>query len=220
MSDRSNSTIRGRKRIWILPILVVAGLVLAIWQPFGMDELLAWGQRFGSSPVFLTATVMVIAVLFTFGLPGSLGLWLIAPFNPPVVATLLLVAASTGGAVGAYFFSAHLRKDWRPAGASARVVEMLEKRSDLLTQTAMRMLPGFPHSVVNFAGGVLRLPLPGFIVAAIVGLSIKWGIYASAINGMVDAVVADTRIGLGTLLPLFGLVVLALAGAWVRRRMN
>jgi uncharacterized membrane protein YdjX (TVP38/TMEM64 family) len=207
-------------KVWVLPGLVVAGLVLAIWQPIGLEALLDWGDRVGTAWWFLALLVLAIAVAFTFGLPGSFGLWLIAPFNHPVLATLLMVIASTIGALGAYRFSGRLGRDWQPSGAAGKVVGVLEKRGDLLTLMAVRMLPGFPHSIINFASGVLRLPLAAFIPATVVGLTIKWGVYASAIHGIADAVEGDEAITLGTLLPLFVLVALTLVGAWVRHRIT
>ena len=205
-------------KVWVLPGLIVLGLVLAVWQPIGMEALLYWGQEIGTAWWFLVAVMVLVTLMFTFGFPGSSGLWLIAPFNPPVLSTVLLVIASTAGAVGAYRFAGHLGKDWKPSGASGRVVDILEKRGDMLTLLAMRMLPGFPHSVINFASGVLRLPLASFIAATVLGLTIKWGVYVTAIHGIADAVEGDEAITLATLLPLFVLVALTLAGAWVRRR--
>lgn len=167
--------------MWVLLALVVLGLTLAIWQPIELETLPAWGERIGTAWWFLLLVMLTMALLFTFGLPGSLGLWLIAPFNHPLLSTALFVIASTAGALGAYRFARRLGSDWRPSGPSGAsggsggVVEALEKRSDLLTQLAMRILPGFPHSVVNFAGGVLSLPLKTFIIATVVGLGIKWG---------------------------------------------
>jgi uncharacterized membrane protein YdjX (TVP38/TMEM64 family) len=207
-------------KVWILPALVVLGLALAAWQPIGMEALLHWGERIGTNWWFLALVMVAIAVLFTFGLPGSFGLWLVAPFNPPVLSTILLVIASTAGALGAYRFAGHLGKDWKPSGASGKVVDVLEQRGDMLTLMAMRMLPGFPHSVINFASGVLRLPLAAFVAATVMGLVIKWGVYASAIHGIADAVEAGDAINLGTIVPLFVLVALTLLGAWARRRLT
>ncbi len=219
MSDASDKSSSNWK-VWILPGLVVFGLVLAVWQPIGTEALLYWGEQIGTSWWFLVLVMVAIAVLFTFGLPGSFGLWLVAPFNHPVLSTILLVIASTAGALGAYRFAGHLGRDWKPSGGSGKVVDVLEQRGDLLTLMAMRMLPGFPHSVINFASGVLRLPLTVFVAATVVGLTIKWGIYATAIHGIADAVEAGDAVNFGTIVPLFVLVALTLTGAWVRRRIT
>jgi len=204
----------------ILPVLVLVGLVVAVWQPVEIATLLKWGQFIGRSPLFLAAVMILIAGLFTFGMPGSLGLWLIAPFNPPWLATLLLVVASTAGALGAYAFAGRLGPSWQGSPRSDKVVAILRRNGDVFTLTALRMLPGFPHSAINFGCGILRLPLPGFIAATVVGYSIKWGVYTSAIYGITDTVEAGDAIRLDVLLPLFLLVVLGLAGAWLRRKIK
>lgn len=218
MKNNKLQSNRNTKRL-ILPVLVLVGLVVAVWQPIDIATLLKWGQLIGTSPLFLALAILLIAGLFTFGLPGSLGLWLIAPFNPPWLATLLLVAASTAGALGAYAFSARLESGRQGSPRAGKVVDILRRNGDVFTLTALRMLPGFPHSAINFGCGVLRLPLPGFIAATVVGYSIKWGVYASAIHGIADTVEAGDAIRPDVLLPLFLLVVLGLVGAWVRRKM-
>ncbi len=207
-------------RLLLIPLLVITGLALAIWQPVGLVELLHWGQIVADRPLVIAAIVATMIVLFSFGLPGSLGLWMIAPFLPPLIATALLVSASVSGALGAYAVSSRLGSGWRPTGFALRMVAFLEKRGDLFTQTALRILPGFPHSVINFAGGVLSLPLLVFTTAAVIGLTIKWAVYATAIHGLADAVETGSAIQASTIAPLIILSILLLLGAWVRGRVK
>lgn len=208
------------RRLWVLPLLIISGAVIASIQPWGVDELLEFGRDLSGNPLFLAGVVVTMAILFTFGLPGSLGLWLIAPFQPPLVATGLLVVGSVAGALGAYRFSSRLRGDWEPQGPGSRIVGLLSRQGGLLTQTALRILPGFPHSLVNFAGGVLGLGLPGFLTAAAVGLSVKWGVYASAVHGLVEAVESGQALDKTTLAPLLVLSVLLLLGAAAKRMLT
>jgi uncharacterized membrane protein YdjX (TVP38/TMEM64 family) len=208
------------RRFWWLPALAAAGLLLAFWQPVSLADLLRWGDRAADAPGFLAAVVVVIALLFAFGLPGSLGLWLIAPFHPPIPSTALLVLASVAGAFGAYVVSARWRRGLRPTDTGSRVTGLLRRRSDLATQVALRMLPGFPHSVVNFAAGALQLPLPTFTLAAVLGLTVKWGVYSSAVHGLADAVETGGSIRGETLIPLLVLAILMLIGGWLRHRLS
>lgn len=205
------------RRLWLLPLLIVIGLTIGALQPWGTEDLLTFGHDLASNFWFLAAVVLGMILLFTFGLPGSLGVWLIAPFQPPLVAALLLVVGSVGGALGAYQFSARLRGDWKPEGFSSRILKLLSRHGGILTQAALRILPGFPHSVVNFAGGVLGLGLAGFLAAATVGLAIKWGVYASAIHGLVEAVESEEVLDPTTVLPLIVLSGLLLVGALAKR---
>jgi uncharacterized membrane protein YdjX (TVP38/TMEM64 family) len=207
-----------RRRVLLLPLLFGSGVLVAIWQPVSLLELLDWGQRVTERPAVLVVIVLAMALLFAFGLPGSLAFWMIAPFQPPLLATALLVLGSVAGASGAYWVAGHLRRDWHPGGLAGRIVELLRSRGDLFAQLALRVLPGFPHAVVNFAGGALRLPLPEFLLAAVIGLTVKWAIYAKAAHGITDSLAAGTAIGAGTLLPLVILTGLLLLGGWYRRR--
>lgn len=215
MNSSASSSQSGR--LWLLALLILVGIGIGALQPWGVEDLLAFGQGLAGNPWFLFFVVIAMAVLFTFGLPGSLTFWLIAPFQPPVVATGLLVLGSVAGAFGAYQFSSRLRGDWEPEGFSSRIVRLLSRQGGILTQTALRILPGFPHSVVNFAGGVLGLGMAGFLSAAIIGLAVKWGIYASAVYGLVEAVEAGEVLDFRTLLPLVVLSILLLLGALAKR---
>lgn len=168
----------------------------------------------------IISVILVMAVTLALGLPGSIGLWLIAPFYTPLAATPMLIVGSVLGALGAYWLSARVGDRWTPKGLTRKIMRRLEQRSDFLTQCALRVLPGFPHSVVNYAAGLLRLPLGTFLLAATIGLGVKWAVYASAIYGALEAVDSDEALGIGVVLPLLALTVLLLVGAWVRRRVE
>lgn len=209
-----------RWRIVMLCLLLLAGFVLMLWRPVGIAVLLDWGGRLAGHPASLALAAAAQALLFTFALPGSALVWLVAPFHPPSVAVPVLVAGSTAGALAARLFANRLVCDWQPGRKAAPVFRILEKRGDVLTQIALRALPGFPHSVVNYAGGLLGLPLPGYLAAAIIGLSCKWWIYAGAIYGITAAARDESAVDAGTLLPLFFLAGLMLVAAAVRARVS
>lgn len=201
----------------LLLAIVVAGLLVARWADPELAVLLEWGHALADRPWALVGVVIGMAVLFTFALPGSTGLWLIAPFHPPLLAVALLLAGSLPGALGAYGLSRRLGGRWTPGSRADRMVQLLSHRGDWLTQCALRTLPGFPHSFVNYAAGVLSLPVGPFLLAAAVGLTIKWGVYAYAIRGAVEALEAGEALRPQTVLPLFLLAVLLLLGALARR---
>jgi uncharacterized membrane protein YdjX (TVP38/TMEM64 family) len=218
--DRAPAPHSSHRWLLLVPVFVVLGLGLAAWQPFGAAELLDMGRQTAALPWLTAVVVLAMALMLSFGLPGSMCLWLIAPFQPPLIATLLLTAGSVGGALGAYAVSRQLRGSWQPAGFALRIVQLLEQHSDLLTQIALRMLPGFPHSVLNFAGGVLRLPLGVFTVSAVLGLAMKWAVYASAVHGVVDALERGTAVQASTIAPLVLMSALLLTGTWAKRRVG
>ncbi|HDZ56832.1 MAG TPA: hypothetical protein ENI17_12160 [Pseudomonas xinjiangensis] len=203
------------------PVLGLFGflaLLLIGWLlPVSAADLLHWGAGLSSSRAMLTGLVIAMALLMSFGLPGSLIFWFIAPFHAPWISVLLLLTGSTGGALGAYVLGRRLGERWRPKGYARQLLALLSARSDFMTQCALRILPGFPHAFINLSGGILRLPLGPFLSAAVIGLAIKWGVYAQAAHGMVNAAQADEVLNIQTLWPLVLIAVLMIAGALARR---
>lgn len=211
------------RRHWgalLLVTLVAAGLILATWHARDLAVFLEKGEAIADRPAAMVATVVLMIVLFTFALPGSLGLWLIAPFHPPVVSVGMLLAGSVLVALGAHMLSHRLGKRWSPGANAERLVDVLSHRSDLLTQSALRVLPGFPHSFINYAGGVLGLRRGTFLLAALLGLTVKWGVYATTVHGAVEAIETGDALQPQTLLPLFMLAGMLLLGGLVRKRIE
>ncbi|CAN0603574.1 unnamed protein product, partial [Ectocarpus sp. 12 AP-2014] len=143
-----------------------------------------------------------------------------SPFYPPLIATVMLTLSSVAGAMGAYQVAARAGQHWNPKGLTLKVMQMLEQRSDLMTQCALRVLPGFPHSVINFAAGLRSISLKTFLLAAVIGLSIKWGVYSSAIYGALEAIEEENALQFDVVMPLIALALLLLVGAWFRRRVE
>ncbi|MFZ2290748.1 MAG: VTT domain-containing protein [Halopseudomonas yangmingensis] len=204
-----------------LPTLLLAGLLLLMLAgallPVSVADLLQWGAALASHPLALLGISLGMALLMSVGLPGSLCFWLIAPFHPPLVSVPMLMLGSILGAVGARRLGMTFGDNWRPGRGGRHILQLLARRSDFLTQCAMRTLPGFPHAFINLAAGVLHLPLPGFLLAALIGLGIKWSAYSHAVHGLLNARQAEAALGAGTLLPLAALAGLMLAGSLLRR---
>lgn len=204
----------------VLLACVVAGGVLGLWQPVELRVVLDWGERITGHPVTPILVIAAMAVLFTFAMPGSLCVWLVAPFQPPAVATAILVAGSVLGAFGAWQLASRLGGGWSMGPRSARIRDALAARSDFAMLCALRVLPGFPHSVVNYAGGILQIALPRFLLAAALGLTVKWGVYSAAIQSGVGAAEKGLWIEPAELVPLVVLALLLAAGDWAHRRLQ
>ncbi len=199
-----------------LGIALLIGLLVAI----DTADLLRWGAALTGHPMALVLIVLGMMLMMTFGLPGSLGFWLIAPFQPPHISVPLVLLGCVGGAFGAYRVGAGLGERWRPSRAARQVLSLLGRRSDFLFQCALRIMPGFPHAFVNLSGGVLRLPLGMFLLAALLGLGVKFTVYANAVQGMVSASQAEQALGWSTMLPLVLLAMLLGAGGLGRRLLD
>lgn len=200
--------------------IVVMLAYVWLWYSPDLMAIKRWAAAMSHHPLVVIAVMGTMAITLAIGLPGSIGLWLIAPFYPPLVATLMLTFSSVAGAWGAYLLAARAAGRWQPKGLTLKVMDTLKERSDLLTQCALRVLPGFPHSVINFAAGLGHIPLKRYLLAAAIGLSVKWAVYSSAIYGALEAVEEKDALQFDVVLPLVLLTVLLFAGGWYRRRVE
>ena len=206
------------RRLLLAALLLVA-VAVALWQPLELAELMAWGERYATHPLAIVLVILVQAVLLALALPGSLALWVVAPFHAPPVATAILLAGSVPGALGGYFVAHRLGSDWRPP-AGAWLIDLLRQRGDFLTQCALRVLPGCPHWAATYGAGILRLPLLPFTLAAVVGLGIKWAMYSWAVHGAATAARAEEEgFEPATLLPMVILAIFLVLGSLARQRM-
>ena len=192
----------------ILVALAAIGMGLYFTGIFDLAGLLQWAEGYRQYCWVAAGLALLQALFFMLALPGSTFLWVIAPIYPPLTATLILVAGSTMGAMAGYLFASRLTGPWRERIYKNRFFKQLEKRSDFLTQCAIRTFPAFPHSFINYSAGVLKLPLIPFLLAALIGLSIKTFLYATAIHGAMKANDPYELIRIETMAPLMILVLL------------
>lgn len=165
------------------------------------------------------ALVLLQVALFAFALPGSAVLWLVAPLYPPAAATAILTAGGCAGALAAHALAGRLS-----GGALARVragrgYRILQREGDFLMLCALRLAPGVPHSVINYAAGVLQLRLTPLLGSAAIGFGLKSLLYSSVIHGALSADRPPDLLAPVVVWTLAGAVAVALAArAIVRRR--
>lgn len=213
------TSIPTRVRRAILLGVIVLSLSVLIWSPVDLDTVLEWGRWVVSQPALIVLVVLIQALLFTFALPGSSAFWVIAPFLHPTLSVPILVTGTVLGALGAYVFALRLGGDWRPRHG-AWLVDLISRQSDFFTQCALRTLPGCPHWVVSYAGGILRLPLFPFVVAVILGIGIKTTVYASVVYGITTAAEAEQAFDVWTFVPLLLMVGFLLVGSYFRQKLT
>lgn len=71
--------------------------------------------------------------------------------------------------------------------------------------------PGFPHSAINFAAGMLRVPVGRFAAASACGMAVKGTIYVSAIHQATKVAALDQAISWRTAATLSGLALVLVA---------
>ena len=202
---------------WLL-VLVCVGVLLHALDVFDWRETLQWAR--GQAQHWWLAAGLIAAqvVLFMFALPGSTLVWLVAPLYPPLQASAILTLGGSLGGLAGYFLARRMTARQLAALRRHRLFRFLENHADFLALLGLRLLPAFPHSVINYGAGVLRLPIAAFLAAAALGLGFKSFLYASVIHSAAQAELSEFARG-DTVFALLALGVLALAGGAVRRRL-
>jgi len=212
---------RGRRwRLALLALLVAAGVAFALTGPVDRAGILAWGEALAQWPWTAPLLVLAQALLFALGLPGTLVVWLIAPFYPPLVSTMLMLLGSVLGAAAAYAIAGYLGDSVYRRVEHHRTFRILSTRSDFFTQAALRVLPGFPHGIINYSAGLLRLPPGQFLLAAVLGLAVKWTVYCWSIHALFHQGLGGQGPGAGALLALVLLTLFLGVGSWITHRLK
>ena len=99
-----------------------------------------------------------------------------------------------------------------------RLFGLLERQGDFFTLCALRVLPGMPHSAINYASGTLALPLARFLAATALGLALKSYLYSAAIAGAIGTAGPADLLRLDVLGPLVAIALLLLLGRFAYRR--
>lgn len=210
---------QGRVRAgFLLAALIVLGIALEALAVVDWRLALEWARGRAGGWQLAAAIVAAQFLLYTFAQPGSALFWVAALVYPPPAATLILTAGGTSGAVGAYLLARRLTR-FDPAQArQQRLYRLLERQGDFFTLCALRVLPGMPHSVINYASGMLALPLAHFLPATVLGLAVKSYLYASALGGAAGARSPADLVRLEVLGPLVLIALLLLLGRFALRR--
>jgi len=150
--------------------------------------------------------------LFALALPGSVLIPVIALLYSPLPATLITVSGSVAGALAARHAALKFQSDWTRQKTSSATYRLLERHSDFFTLCLIRIFPGFPHSVINYGCGLLKVAIGPFALATAVGFTVKNYLYAAVIfeAGRADEPIDLMRID--TFWPLLMVVALLTVG--------
>ncbi len=204
--------------VMLLVALLTLGLGAHFLEWFEWRAALAWARGHAGQWWLPLALILLQTVLFMFALPGSTLLWVVAPLYAPPAATLILTAGGVGGALAAYWFARRLTLAQQARLRQHRAWQTLERESGFLTLCALRLVPAFPHSLLNYGAGLLRLPIGTFLAAAAIGFGLKAFLYSSVIHGALEAADVRDLLRVEALLPLVLLALLLFAAARILRR--
>lgn len=172
-----------------------------------------WTHAWWLVPVLVLAQ----ALPFAFALPGSVMFLVIGLLYDPLPAAAMIAAGGVMGSMAAYYLSGKIAVSWMEQVRRQRVYKVLRSNTNFLMLCAMRTLPGFPHSVINYGSGLLRIPLKRFVSSAILGYLVKGMLYASILHNVVDADEAGDLFTLDVMWPLLVLAGLFVAGFFLQK---
>jgi len=207
----------------ILKVLILLGILTTgiLIQKFGIvdiDELVSRLEHLAESWWLPPASIFIQLLLYMLAFPGSLIMWTLGVIYQPLAATVLVVAGGVTGAVAAYFFASSMSSAWTLKFSRSKVFMKLQKNSGFLQLCALRCLPGFPHSFINYSSGILKVSLVPFVISTTLGFTVKGFIYCSAIYSAFHFDDVDAAITLSTLWPLLVLVIFSVLGMIIQKK--
>ena len=211
---------RHAKKLIIVCLLITLGLVLEILGLLDARQLFAIAREYAQHWWLVPVLILAQIILFTFALAGSVFLWIVAPLYDPVMATFILAAGGALGGLGAYHFSGYLTEEWKARIHNSRSYKFLQAQDNFLSLFAMRVFPGFPHSLVNYSSGILNAKLSHFVIAAVLGIGIKSYIYARVINSATDTLSLDMLLDISVIGPLLLLSLISALGVYFNYRIT
>jgi uncharacterized membrane protein YdjX (TVP38/TMEM64 family) len=183
-------------------------------------QLLVVSREYAQHWWLIVVLILAQAILFTFALAGSIFLWVAAPLYSPPLATFILAAGGTLGGLGAYYFAEYVSLDWKAKIQNSRSYKLLHAQDNFFSLFAMRVFPGFPHSLVNYSSGILYVKLSHFIGAAILGISVKSYIYARVIYSASSSPSLDMLFNISVIGPLILLSTISALGVFINYRIT
>jgi uncharacterized membrane protein YdjX (TVP38/TMEM64 family) len=208
------------KKLIIVALMISVGILLEFAGLLDAEKMLGIAREYSDRWWLVLVLIFLQIVLFTFALAGSFFLWIVAPLYPPAMAAFILAAGGTLGGISAYFFSSRLTDDWISRIENSQTYRLLHRHDNFFALFALRAFPAFPHSLVNYSSGILKVKLSHFILAAISGLAIKSYIYSLVIYNAASSASIDDLLDISTYGPLILLSVISLAGVFIKYRLT
>lgn len=203
-------------KIIVLGVLIAAGAFLQLSGSLDPEELIAIARQYADHWWLPVVLVLLQVLLFTFALAGTVFLWVAAVLFPPVTASIILAAGATIGGVSAYFFSATLSDEWVHRVENSHIYKVLRKQDSFFALLAMRIMPAFPHGLVNYSSGILKVKLVYFVPATFIGIGLKSYVYAPVIYQAAGGASLNDLLNIATFGPLILLSLVILGGVIVK----
>lgn len=203
------------KKLLIVIVLITVGILLDFAGWLDAEKILVVAREYTDYWWLVVVLILLQMFLFTFALAGSLVFWVVAPLYPPAMATFILATGATLGGIGAYYFSAYMTDEWIKKIEKSHAYKLLHKQDNFFTLFALRVFPAFPHSLVNYSSGILKVKLSHFILAAFLGVGIKSYVYSDIIYNLTTTGSVKDLFNVSTIAPLVLLSLITFLGVYI-----
>lgn len=170
------------------------------------------------TPWAAPALVALYVVMFGLGIPGS-ALFVAAGFVfTPAAACALGVLGGTAGSLVAHGLGRVLGAEARERWRRRRGFALVERSLDFAGLLTLRLLPAFPHSLVNYGSGVAGARVADFAAATVIGMAVKSYVYAALVRKLARAPSVADLMSLDAWGLLLGLALVSLVAKVLARR--
>lgn len=208
------------KKLLVIALIIIAGVSLHVTGLLDAQRMLLVAREYADTWWLVLVLILLQTVLFTFALAGSLIFWVTAPLYPPLMAAFILAAGAVFGGIGAYFLSGYITDEWIKKVEKSPAYKLLHQQDNFFALFALRIFPAFPHSLVNYSSGILKVKLSHFIPAAFLGVGIKSYIYCDVIYNLTTTASIDDLLNIPTVAPLILLSVVTFAGVFINYKLT
>jgi uncharacterized membrane protein YdjX (TVP38/TMEM64 family) len=203
-------------KLLILGVLITIGALLQLSGLLDPAKLIEIARQYADQWWLPMILVVLQVLLFTFALAGTVFLWVAAVLFPPLTASIILAVGATLGGISAYFFSATLSDQWVHRVENSHIYRVLHKQDNFFALLAMRIMPAFPHGLVNYSSGILKINLWYFVPATFIGIGLKSYVYAPIIYQAAGGASLNDLLDITTIGPLVLLSIVILGGVIVK----
>ena len=201
-------------RVGVLGLLAAAFLLSGVQNQITVERL----RAIGANPLTAALIVVIMTVAWAFALPGS-AFFFVTPFlYPPVISAAILTIGSATGTTAGYLAARFVGGPWVEPYRQSRVTKFLHRHSSFGMLFAIRVFPGAQHGIINYSGGILKLPFWKFLSATLLAIAIKAFLYSTALQGSVGALSVRDALTLPTVAALSAFAGIGVGGHLLKRK--
>jgi uncharacterized membrane protein YdjX (TVP38/TMEM64 family) len=162
--------------------------------------------------------IIAMAAAWAFALPASAFLFITPLLFPPHWSALITTAGCALGTTIGYLVARFVGGAWVERFRDGRLHRFLQRHSSFMVLFAIRLTPSSPHGFINYGAGLAEIPLARFVLATTLAMALKSYVYAEAVHNTVGAKSLFDALTPKTVLSLFAVALLAIAGHLLHRR--